>query len=173
MASFCGKHDWGQAGCWVAWNGGLQLILSGSTLRSRMSRSCLSARPIWTHPKAVVRLSFRWKRGAASGLQHPRHATRGNRAVRHRQQPSAIPGAVFSGSLNAHVGAFSTASGEALWDYDAGSDFNTVNNVPAHGGSISVAGPVILGGTVYVLSGYDTFGEAPGNVLLAFSVDGQ
>jgi polyvinyl alcohol dehydrogenase (cytochrome) len=48
-----------------------------------------------------------------------------------------------------------------------------VNNVPAKGGSISVAGPVIAGGTVYVLSGYDTFGEAPGNVLLAFSVDGQ
>jgi len=60
-----------------------------------------------------------------------------------------------------------------LWDYDTGRDFDTVNNVPAHGGSISVAGPVIAGATVYVLSGYDTFGEAPGNVLLAFSVDGR
>ena len=86
---------------------------------------------------------------------------------------TAIPGAVFSGSLNGHLRAFSTAAGEVLWDYDTGRDFNTVNNVPGHGGSISVAGPVIVGGTVYVLSGYDTFGEAPGNVLLAFSLDGQ
>jgi len=86
---------------------------------------------------------------------------------------TAIPGAVFSGSLNGHVRAFSTAAGEVLWDYDTRRDFNTVNTVPAHGGSISVGGPVIAGGTVYVLSGYDPFGEAPGNVLLAFSVDGQ
>jgi len=27
--------------------------------------------------------------------------------------------------------------------------------------------------TVYVFSGYDTFGEAPGNVLLAFTIDGR
>jgi len=86
---------------------------------------------------------------------------------------TAIPGAVFSGSLNGHVRAFSTAGGKILWDYDTGREFNTVNAVPAHGGSISVAGPVIAGGIVYVLSGYDSFGEAPGNVLLAFSVDGQ
>ena len=60
-----------------------------------------------------------------------------------------------------------------LWDYDTGHEFKTVNGVPAHGGSINVAGPVVAGGVVYVLSGYDTFGEAPGNVLLAFTVDGR
>ncbi|RZU29586.1 hypothetical protein BDD14_6170 [Edaphobacter modestus] len=27
--------------------------------------------------------------------------------------------------------------------------------------------------TVYVFSGYDTFGEAPGNVLLAFTIAGR
>jgi polyvinyl alcohol dehydrogenase (cytochrome) len=86
---------------------------------------------------------------------------------------TAIPGVVFSGSLNGHFRAYSAADGKVLWDYDTGHEFTTVNNVPAHGGSMSVAGPVVAGGTVYVLSGYDTFGEAPGNVLLAFSVDGQ
>ena len=86
---------------------------------------------------------------------------------------TAIPRAVFSASLNGHLRAFAAATGEVLWDYNTGHDLNTVNNVPAHGGSISVAGPVIAGGTVYVLSGYDAFGEAPGNVLLAFTVDGQ
>lgn len=86
---------------------------------------------------------------------------------------TSIPGLVLSSSLNGHVRALSAADGKVVWDYDTGHDFQTVNGVSAHGGSISVAGPVVVGGTVYVLSGYDTFGEAPGNVLLAFTVDGK
>ena len=34
-------------------------------------------------------------------------------------------------------------------------------------------GPVVVGGTLYVNSGYGMFGEMAGNVLLAFSVDGK
>ena len=86
---------------------------------------------------------------------------------------TAIPGVVFSGSLNGHIRAFAGVDGKLLWDYDTAHDFKTVNGVAAHGGSISVAGPVVAGGTVFVLSGYDSFGETPGNVLLAFSVDGN
>jgi polyvinyl alcohol dehydrogenase (cytochrome) len=33
-------------------------------------------------------------------------------------------------------------------------------------------GPSVAGGMLYVNSGYSLFGSAPGNVLLAFSVDG-
>ena len=84
---------------------------------------------------------------------------------------TAIPGVVFSGSLNGHIRAYAAEDGSVLWDFDTGRDFKTVNDVPAHGGSISVAGPVVVDGNVYVLSGYDTFGEAPGNVVLAFSVN--
>ena len=86
---------------------------------------------------------------------------------------TAIPGLVFSGSLNGHLRAYSPEDGKVLWDYDTGREFKTVNGVPGHGGSISVAGPVVVGGAVYVLSGYDTFGEAGGNVLLVFTADGR
>jgi polyvinyl alcohol dehydrogenase (cytochrome) len=86
---------------------------------------------------------------------------------------TSIPGVVFSGSLNGHLRAVSAADGKVLWDFDTGQQFKTVNGVAAHGGSMSVAGPVVVGGTVYALSGYDAFGEAPGNVLLAFTVDGH
>ena len=58
-------------------------------------------------------------------------------------------------------------------DYDTAHDYTAVNGVPAHGGSLNVAGPVIVAGTVYALSGYDQFGAAPGNLLLAFTVDGR
>jgi polyvinyl alcohol dehydrogenase (cytochrome) len=48
-----------------------------------------------------------------------------------------------------------------------------VNGVAGTGGAIDGPGPVIVGGMLYVNSGYGMFGGAPGNVLLAFSVDGK
>jgi polyvinyl alcohol dehydrogenase (cytochrome) len=81
---------------------------------------------------------------------------------------SAIPGAVFSGSLDGHIRAFSTDNGKLIWDFDTEKDFATVNGISAHGGSLDGAGPVIVDGMVYVNSGYPRFGGAIGNVLLAF-----
>jgi polyvinyl alcohol dehydrogenase (cytochrome) len=83
---------------------------------------------------------------------------------------TAIPGAVFSGSLDGHLRAFSTADGSLLWDFDTARTYTTVNGVPANGGSLDGAGPVIAGGMVFVNSGYPRFGGAPGNVLLAFGL---
>jgi polyvinyl alcohol dehydrogenase (cytochrome) len=86
---------------------------------------------------------------------------------------TAIPGAVFSGSLDGYIRAYSTETGKLLWAYDTEHAYSAVNNVPGHGGSLNAAGPVIVDGIVYVLSGYGNFSEAAGNVLLAFSVDGR
>jgi polyvinyl alcohol dehydrogenase (cytochrome) len=83
---------------------------------------------------------------------------------------SAIPGAVFSGSMDGHVRAFSTADGKVLWDADTAKSYQTVNGVPAKGGALNGAGPVIAGGMVFVNSGYPRQGGKPGNVLLAFGV---
>jgi polyvinyl alcohol dehydrogenase (cytochrome) len=83
---------------------------------------------------------------------------------------SLIPGVVFSASLDGHVRAFSTEDGEMLWDFDtAAQTYSTVNGVPAMGGSIDGAGPVIVGGMMFVNSGYPRNGGMPGNVLLAFA----
>jgi len=86
---------------------------------------------------------------------------------------SCVPGAVFSGSMDGHIRAFSTEDGHLLWDFDTAHDFPTVNGIPARGGSLDGAGPVILDGMIYVNSGYPRFGGMPGNVLLAFSLDGR
>jgi polyvinyl alcohol dehydrogenase (cytochrome) len=86
---------------------------------------------------------------------------------------SVIPGAVFSGALNGHFRAYSTATGEILWDFETNRAFDTVNGVQAKGGAIDAGGPVIAHGMVYTGSGYGVFGGTPGNVLLAFSVDGK
>ena len=48
--------------------------------------------------------------------------------------------------------------------------FDTVNGVPANGGSIGGHGPAIAGGMVIVGSGYTVLNAVTGNVLLAFEV---
>ena len=60
-----------------------------------------------------------------------------------------------------------------MWDYDTARTFETVNGVPGRGGAMDVAGPAIAGGMMFVDSGYGVWGGLPGNVLLAFSLDGK
>jgi len=86
---------------------------------------------------------------------------------------TAIPGVVFSGGLDGHMRAYSAEDGRILWDVDTEREYPTVNGVKASGGSLDGPGAVIVGGILYVNSGYAAFGGAPGNVLLAFSVDGK
>src|SRR6185437_10698827 len=81
---------------------------------------------------------------------------------------TAIPGAVFSGSLDGHLRAYADSDGKIVWDFDTARPFDTVNHVAAKGGSLDVSGPVVAGGMLFVVSGYPQFGGMPGNVLLAF-----
>jgi polyvinyl alcohol dehydrogenase (cytochrome) len=83
---------------------------------------------------------------------------------------SAIPGVAFVGGSDGSFIALSTDDGSELWRFDTRRDFDTVNKVPAHGGSIGAAGATIADGMVYVGSGYAVLGAQPGNVLLAFAV---
>ena len=86
---------------------------------------------------------------------------------------TAIAGAVFSGSLDGHMRAYSTTDGRVIWDFNTAREFPTVNGKPARGGSIDATGAAVAGGLVFVNSGYNEFGGMPGNVMLAFSVDGK
>ena len=86
---------------------------------------------------------------------------------------AAVPGAVFSGSVDGHFRAYSTADGKVIWDFDTAKEFTTANGVAARGGSIDVGGPAIANGVVATTSGYAQWGGMRGNVLLVFSVDGK
>jgi polyvinyl alcohol dehydrogenase (cytochrome) len=86
---------------------------------------------------------------------------------------SGFPGVVFSGSVDGHLRGYSTADGKILWDFDTAREFAGVNGVAAKGGSMDGPGPVIVGGMVFVPSGYGNWGGLNGNALLAFSIDGQ
>jgi polyvinyl alcohol dehydrogenase (cytochrome) len=86
---------------------------------------------------------------------------------------TAIPGVVFSGSFDGHLRAYASDTGRIIWDVDTWSAYATVNGVAAHGGSINGPGAVVVNGMLYVNSGYAYIGTAPGNVLLAYSVEGR
>ena len=86
---------------------------------------------------------------------------------------TAMPGVVFSGSMDGRLRAYAAESGKLLWEFDTLREFETVNGVKARGGSLNATGPVVAGGMLYVNSGYGILGGMPGNVLLAFSVDGK
>ena len=81
---------------------------------------------------------------------------------------SVIPGVVFSGSIDGHLRAYSTTDGAIMWDVNTAREYETVNHVPAKGGSIDGAGPAIAGGLVVTNSGYGLWKGIPGNVLLVF-----
>jgi polyvinyl alcohol dehydrogenase (cytochrome) len=89
---------------------------------------------------------------------------------------SLIPGVVFGGGYDGVLRAVSTVDGRILWQYNTIREFETVNGVAAKGGSMGSAGPTVVGGMLFVGSGYyysSTGGRPgiPGNVLLAFGLD--
>jgi polyvinyl alcohol dehydrogenase (cytochrome) len=86
--------------------------------------------------------------------------------------PTAIPGVVFEGASNGMLYAVSAADGKQLWEFNTAREFETVNMVAARGGAITSTGAVVVGGMVFVGSGYAiSSGASGGNVLLAFGID--
>jgi len=81
---------------------------------------------------------------------------------------TVIPGVVFSGSVDGALRAYSTTTGQVLWEFDSNRSFETVNGVAGRGASMLGPGPAVAGGMLFVNSGYGAFLGRPGNVLLAF-----
>jgi polyvinyl alcohol dehydrogenase (cytochrome) len=83
---------------------------------------------------------------------------------------TAIPGAVFSGAGDGGMRAYSATDGKVLWSFDSNPSFDTINGVPAAGGSFDGSGPVVVDGMVYMLSGNCCIVGRPGNALFAFEI---
>ncbi len=83
---------------------------------------------------------------------------------------TAMPGAVFAGSMDGRIRAYASDTGRILWEFNTGDRFDAVNGGQASGGGIDYGGQVVVDGMLFVQSGS---GRQPGNALLAFSVDGR
>lgn len=87
---------------------------------------------------------------------------------------TVIPGVVFSGTADGHLRAYATKDGAIVWDFDtAAQPYDAINGKKAKGGTLDGGGPTIANGVLYTNSGYGRIIGQPGNVLLAFTVDGK
>ena len=86
---------------------------------------------------------------------------------------TVIPGIVFSGTADGYLRGYSTKDGKVVWEVDTAKPIETVNGGQARGGTIDGAGPTIANGILYTNSGYGRLIGQPGNLLLAFTVDGK
>ena len=77
-----------------------------------------------------------WYQPPASCGTRPRCSPAQSAAV------SAIPGVAFSGSVDGHMRAYSTADGTILWDVNTIDVYEGVNGVLGRGGSIDGPGPI-------------------------------
>jgi polyvinyl alcohol dehydrogenase (cytochrome) len=124
--------------------------------------------PLQTGAVAALKLAD----GTSAWLKHIDPAAGGGGRPRRGlvAAPTVIPGVVFAGGWDGVLHALSTADGHELWQYATAHDYTTVNGVTAKGGSLGDPGAAIVGGMLYVGSGYIGTGNGmPGNVLLAFA----
>ncbi len=133
------------------------IFVPGKPSRGVFAFNIADGKPKWSAPSPVVTCS--WKGPFCSGAVS--------------QAISAMPGAVFAGSMDGRFRALDPASGKILWDFDTTAKVMSVAGKEAAGGVMDGAGPTIAGGMVYVNSGYQGRSGQPGIVLMAFSVDGK
>lgn len=83
--------------------------------------------------------------------------------------PATVVGdVVLAGALNGFLFAHDRVSGELVWEIDTKQTYATINNVPASGGAIDAAGPVVAGDYLIVNSGYAQFGQMAGNAMIVY-----
>ena len=119
----------------------------------------------------AVRLATGEQRWSTRGAP-PHVRTDGSCSPAQPAAVSVIPGVVFSGTLDGVMRAYSTEDGRIIWEYASAREDTAVNGVQAKGGALNGPGPAIVGGTLFMNSGYSAIGgNGGGNVLLAFGVE--
>ena len=83
---------------------------------------------------------------------------------------SAMTGVVFSHASDGTLRALSMTDGKVLFEFATAKEFQTVNEVPARGAAFGQSGSTIVGGMLFVGSGYNGQGTG-GNVMLAFGLE--
>jgi len=82
--------------------------------------------------------------------------------------PTIVDGAVVAAGLDGTVYVLDKATGKLLWSYATAKEYDGINGVKGKGGSIDSNSITAMNGLLLVNSGYGMFGQAGGNMLLAF-----
>ncbi len=81
--------------------------------------------------------------------------------------PLVIDGALVAATLDGKLTVFDAKTGKVLKTIDTIGDIATVNGVPGKGGSIDAHAISAGNGMIFFTSGYGSFTQTPGNVLIA------
>jgi polyvinyl alcohol dehydrogenase (cytochrome) len=81
--------------------------------------------------------------------------------------PIVVDGAVVAGTLDGKLFVFDGETGAVLREFDTTAPLATVNGVPGRGGAIDSHSVAAGAGHVFVGSGYASFDQAAGNMLIA------
>jgi polyvinyl alcohol dehydrogenase (cytochrome) len=82
--------------------------------------------------------------------------------------PTVIGDYVVTGGLDGWLYVLDKNTGALKWKYDTAQKYQGVNGVEGNGGSIDAASIIATDGMLIMNSGYGMFGQAPGNVMIAF-----
>jgi polyvinyl alcohol dehydrogenase (cytochrome) len=82
--------------------------------------------------------------------------------------PAVIDGVVFAATLDGTLYALDAQTGALIWKQATAKDYTTLNGVPGKGGAIDAVSIYAANGLLITNSGYGSFGQAPGNVILGF-----
>ncbi len=82
--------------------------------------------------------------------------------------PAVIDGVVFAATLDGTLYALDSQTGALIWKQATAKAYDTINGVPGKGGAIDAASIYAANGLLITNSGYGSFGQAPGNVILGF-----
>ncbi|MDP3740245.1 MAG: PQQ-binding-like beta-propeller repeat protein [Hyphomonadaceae bacterium] len=104
-----------------------------------------------------------------AGTPAPAPGTRGGwRGNVFSTAPAVIDGAVVAAALDGTIYVVDSKTGKLLWSYQTAKEYDGVNGVKGKGGAIDSNSITAANGLLLVNSGYGMFGQAGGNMLLAF-----
>ena len=90
------------------------------------------------------------------------------RAIGFSTAPAVIDGAVIAAALDGYVHIYDANTGRELWKYDTARPYTGINGVAGRGGAIDGVSITAANGLLLMNSGYGSFGQQGGNMLLAF-----
>lgn len=82
--------------------------------------------------------------------------------------PAVIDGVVIAATLDGTLYALDSTTGALIWKQATAKEYTTLNGVPGKGGAIDAVSIYAANGLLITNSGYGSFGQAPGNVVLGF-----
>jgi len=157
-----GGVHWG-----VTTDGALAFIPIADSLFTEQEQATKNKAGVYAYRVSDGRQVWAHRATAECGGGRAAHLVRCATKFGYSAAPITVDGAVIAATLDAKVVVLDGKTGKVLRTVDTAGPIKTVNGVPGRGGSIDAHAISAGAGMVFVTSGYGSFNQTPGNVLVA------